>query len=128
VLLDKLGVVVLDMAQRNEAALDARAHLLLVEIETRADFAHQHAVPLQPQKVFPRLRVDRVTVGIGASGQVDLRAIDSQQTVRVALREFGRLGGVDDVIRYARDLGGVGWDRDETLKGANSHGCRQIRT
>jgi hypothetical protein len=95
---------------------------LLVNVEAWSGLAHEHADGLKLEKILPRLRVDGIAVRIRARRQVNFGPVDMQEAARPASGECGGFGGVDDIIRHAGHLGDVRWNRDQTLKGADTHG------
>jgi hypothetical protein len=83
---------------------------------------------LQREKVFQRLRVHGVAVGIRARGQIDFRAVDVEEAVRLAGRQRRSLGRIHDVVRHAGDFRRLGAWRNKTLKGMNAHGGNENGT
>ena len=107
VLLDDVLLVIVDVADGDDAGLHVGAHLLLVKVEARLGLALKDALLLQAQEIFACLGVHGVRVRIDVGGKIDLRAIDVEQAPRMAGRERGGFFAVHHVVRNAghfRDL------------------------
>ena len=110
VLLDALGVVVVDVATADDADLAhapaGEGGLLPIGVQTGLGLAHQHAAVDHVLEATARGRVHAVVVWVDLVGQVDLRARNVQQAVLVALTQRARLFAVDDVVGNGGDLRG----------------------
>ena len=82
----------------------------------------QRPLGLEPVERLARLGVDPGVVRIHVRRQIDVRAADVQEAVRVSLRQGRRLAPVHDVVRHRRDpLGELGGGADGT-EGVETHG------
>ena len=77
-----------------------------VGIVVRAGVTQHHALGDHAGQVLRRLGVDRVAVGIGALGQVDLGLGDVQEAPRLAARALARLRAREHVIGRREHLPG----------------------
>ena len=121
VFFDEVGVVVLDVAGGDEAALHVGAHLLLVEVEAGLGLADEGAGLLELEEIGVGLGVNGVAVVIGFRRQIDLCAVNVEEAVRFAGGEGGGLGRIDDIVGHAGNFRREGRGGNKTLEGANTH-------
>lgn len=119
VLLDDVVDVVVDGYAADKAGLAPAVHYLAVDVEAGVLILLAYAVAHELVEILSRLEVDLLGVEVGARGQVDLRLVDVQKRMRLALDHFGSFGAAHNVIGQGCDLRGVlghGAYRFERLK------------
>ena len=107
VLLDDVVDIVVDGYAADKAGLAPAVHYLAVDVETGVLILLAYAVAHELVEILPRLEVDLLGVEVGARGQVDLRLVDVQKRMRLALDHFGSFGAAHNVIGQGCDLRGV---------------------
>ena len=123
VLLDDVLLVILRVADGDEAGLAVTGDDLTVEIHRGFGLTHQNPLRLQPVEILACLRIHRCGIGIDFRIEIDLGAVHMQQAERLALGKGGGLLAVHHVVRNGGDLGGVFLSGDETFERADAHGA-----
>ncbi len=123
VLLDQIGLVLVDARPGHETGLDVVAHPLPVEIERRPFLADEHPVVLELLQILRALGIDRGRVEVDPGFEIDLGFDDVQEGQRVGRRHLPRLFAVQNVVGRTGHQLGLFRPRPPRTKGLDQRHC-----
>jgi hypothetical protein len=105
VLLDQVGLVLVDARTGDQPRLDVVTHSLAIEVESRRVIAHEDAVAHQPLQVFSAFRIDLRRIHIDAGLEVDLRFDHVEERQGLVSSHRACLVARQYIVGRARHLG-----------------------
>ena len=117
--------IVINVAADHQTGLGMRAHDLAIDVQVLAGLPDQRATLLKLGKGLGTLGVDAIIMNVDAVREVDLRAGDMQEAVRVAGGEGAGFGGIHDIVGDRRKGGSAFRGGTQGGKRFDLHGSKQ---